>query len=174
MALRARITAEPAAAIADSETRARADHPEQLRLWLRLFACTSAVESRVRQRLQARFATTLPRFDLLAQLERHADGLTMGELSRRLMVTGGSVTGIADGLEAEGLIVRSRDPGDRRAWRVRLTPAGQRVFRRMAAAHERWVVEMFAGLDAGERGRLAALLGRLKAHVASLPEESAS
>lgn len=157
---------------ADSETRARADHPGELRLWLRLYACTSAIESRVRQRLQARFATTLPRFDLLAQLERHSAGLTMGELSRRLMVTGGNVTGIADGLEADGLIVRSRDLHDRRAWRVRLTPEGRRAFQRMAAAHERWIVEMFAELRRPEREQLAALLGRLKGHVAALPEDT--
>lgn len=170
--LRARSSVETAAS-ADSETRARADHPDELRLWLRLYACTSAIESRVRQRLQARFATTLPRFDLLAQLERHPGGLTMGELSRRLMVTGGNVTGIADGLEADGLIVRSRDPQDRRAWRARLTPAGRRAFRSMAAAHERWIVEMFAGLGRAQRAQLAELLGELKSHVAGLPEDPA-
>lgn len=167
--LRARLSTEMPPS-ADSETRARADHPDELRLWLRLYACTSAIESRVRQRLQARFATTLPRFDLLAQLDRHPGGITMGELSRRLMVTGGNVTGIADGLEAEGLIVRSRDPQDRRAWRVRLTPAGRRAFQRMAAAHERWIVEMFAGLGGSQREHLAGLLGLLKSHVAGLAE----
>lgn len=155
---------------ADSETRVRADHHESLRLWLRMLACTNLIEGRVRQALSSQFETTLPRFDLMAQLERHPAGLTMGELSRRMMVTGGNVTGIADGLEEDGLIERGKDARDRRALRVRLTPRGHRAFLRMAALHEQWVVEMFAGLKAEERARLAALLGRLKSHVAALPE----
>src|SRR5688572_10971393 len=83
----------------DLETRVTADHHDSLRIWLRLLACTHLIENRVRQHLQAQFATTLPRFDLMAQLERAPDGLKMNELSRRMMVTGGNVTGITDLLE---------------------------------------------------------------------------
>ena len=93
----------------DAETRATSDDHHALRLWLRLYACTSLVESRVRRRLQARFATTLPRFDLMAQLDRSPQGLRMSELSSRLMVTGGNVTGLTDNLEDEGLVVRESD-----------------------------------------------------------------
>src|SRR6185437_25346 len=87
----------------DAETRIHDDHHLSVRLWLRMLACTNRIESFVRQRLQANFATTLPRFDLMAQLERAAHGLKMSELSQRMMVTGGNVTGITDGLEKEGL-----------------------------------------------------------------------
>src|SRR5919112_4393745 len=97
----------------DSETRLRDDHHVSLRLWLRLFACTSLIEARIRQKLQATFNMTLPRFDLMAQLERAPEGLKMGELSQRLMVTGGNITGITDALEREGLVVRDVDPDDR-------------------------------------------------------------
>jgi DNA-binding MarR family transcriptional regulator len=90
----------------DAETRVHDDHHVSLRLWLRMLACTNQVENRIRQKLQSDFQTTLPRFDLLAQLERAPEGLKMRELSQRLMVTGGNVTGIADGLEKDGLIVR--------------------------------------------------------------------
>jgi DNA-binding MarR family transcriptional regulator len=149
-------------AVSDAETRAARDHHEALKLWLRLFATTSLVETRVRRLLQERFATTLPRFDLMAQLERSPQGLKMGELSRRLMVTGGNVTGVTDMLEREGLVARSADPADRRAWRVRLTPAGRRTFRAMAEEHERWIVEAFSGLTRKDTTELFELLGRLK------------
>ena len=129
----------------DAETRATSDDHHALRLWLRLYACTSLVESRVRRRLQTRFGTTLPRFDLMAQLDRSPQGLRMSELSSRLMVTGGNVTGLTDSLEDEGLVVRESDGADRRALRVKLTREGRRVFRAMATEHERWIAELFAG-----------------------------
>src|SRR6202011_3925193 len=126
----------------DSETRARDDHHDSLRLWLRLLSCSTLIENHIRQRLQGEFATTLPRFDLMAQLERCPEGLKMGELSKRVMVTGVNVTGIANLLEKEGLVAPVIDSEDRRAFRVRLTTSGQRLFKRMAAAHERWIIEL--------------------------------
>ena len=122
--------------VIDSETRLRDDHHVSLRLWLRLFACTSLIEARIRHKLQATFNMTLPRFDLMAQLERSPDGLKMGELSQRLMVTGGNITGITDTLEREGLVERVDDPVDRRAWRVKLTREGVQRFRKIATEHE--------------------------------------
>ena len=153
--------------LADAESRARDDHHDALRLWLRLLTCTMLIEGRIRSRLRESFATTLPRFDLMAQLERHPEGLRMGELSRRMMVTGGNVTGITAALVAEGLVERHAIPGDRRAHAVRLTALGKRSFDAMAAEHERWVKEMLAGLGEADRDRLHALLGRLKRALAA-------
>ena len=125
------------------------------------------IEGRIRSRLRERFATTLPRFDLMAQLERHPEGLRMGELSRRMMVTGGNVTGITAALVAEGLVERRAIPGDRRAHAVRLTAAGKRAFDAMAVEHERWVQEILGGIGAADRDRLHGLLGRLKTTLAA-------
>ena len=117
----------------DMEARAHSEHPEALRLWLRLLTCTQLVEKQVRTQLRERFDTTLPRFDLMAQLERAPDGLKMNELSRRMMVTGGNVTGITDQLVAEGLVDRVDVAGDRRAYRVRLTAQGPQAVQRDGA-----------------------------------------
>jgi len=149
----------------DLESRAEGRHHDSLRLWLRLLACTMLIERTVRTRLFRRFATTLPRFDLMAQLERSPAGLRMGELSRRMMVTGGNVTGIVDQLVAEGLVERRAIAADRRALAVRLTPKGRRRFMAMAAEHERWIEEMLTDLPVAERTRLYALLGHLKAVI---------
>mgnify|MGYP003383635364 CR=1 FL=1 len=146
----------------DLEARAHSEHPEALRLWLRLLTCTQLVEKQVRASLREQFDTTLPRFDLMAQLERAPDGLRMNELSRRLMVTGGNVTGITDQLVSEDLVERIDVEGDRRAWRVRLTPKGRAAFADMARAHESWIVEAFAGLDDREIASLHRLLGKVK------------
>jgi DNA-binding MarR family transcriptional regulator len=136
-----------------------------LRLWLRLLACTNRVEAPLRKRLREQFAGSLPRFDLMAQLDRHSGGLKMRELSRRLMVTGGNVTGLTDRLVAEGLVQRREDASDGRAYTVSLTPEGKRHFRSMARAHEGWVVELLAGLSAAQQAQLFELLGELKEAV---------
>lgn len=157
----------------DMEARAHSEHPEALRLWLRLLTCTQLVEKRVRTRLREGFETTLPRFDLMAQLERSPEGLKMNELSRRMMVTGGNVTGITDQLVAEGLVERVDVAGDRRAYRVRLTTNGRELFRQMATAHEQWIVDTFAGLSQRDIGALHKLLGKVKTQAqADLPENS--
>ena len=95
------------------------------------------------------------RFDLMAQLERNPGGLKMNELSARLMVTGGNVTGITDQLVREGLVSREAVASDRRAFLVKLTTAGRRSFQRMAEEHEQWIVDLFGGLDDGARRRPA-------------------
>jgi len=155
-----------AAAAVDVETLfadAPAGHKRELRLWLRLLACANLIEGEVRRRLRLRFDTTLPRFDLLAQLERAGpEGLTLGEVSRRMMVSNGNVTGIAARLVAEGLVARRTDPADRRAGTLRLTPRGRREFARQSAAHEDWIAELLAGLGPAEQASLHRLLGRAK------------
>ena len=149
----------------DLETRLANDHHQAIKLWLRMLTCTNRITGKIRSRLRENFKTTLPRFDLLAQLERHPEGLKMSELSKRMMVTTGNVTGITDQLEAEGLVRREVDPSDRRSFVVKLTPEGRRLFGEMAAVHEGWVIELFEGLSSEEKETLYALLGKLKQHL---------
>jgi len=149
------------------EARMSADDHHSLRLWLRLLSCSTDIETEIRKRLRARFGMTLARFDYLAQLHRHPDGLRMSALSRFLMVTGGNVTGLTDELEKDGLVQREAEPGDRRSWRLSLTPKGRKVFERIAGEHERWVVELFGGLADAERQALFVLLGKLRVHLST-------
>ena len=157
----------------DMEARAHSEHHEALRLWLRMLTCTQIVEKQVRGQLRERFDTTLPRFDLMAQLERAPDGLKMNELSRRMMVTGGNVTGITDQLVAEGLVDRVDVAGDRRAYRVRLTPKGRKLFNEMATQHESWIVDAFAGLSDRDIASLHKLLGKVKDHARTRADDTA-
>jgi DNA-binding MarR family transcriptional regulator len=128
------------------------------------------IERVVRYRLRSRFGTTLPRFDLMAQLERHPEGLKMNELSELLMVTGGNVTAIVDQLEKEGLVERLDEPADRRAFRIRLTRSGEKSFAEMAREHEEWLVELFAGVSGKEQDDLLKLLAKVKSHAVAVVE----
>jgi len=141
------------------------DHRMELRLWLRLLASANLIEVEIRQRLRERFGTTLPRFDLLAQLDRAEDGLLLGEVSRRMMVSNGNVTGLVDRLVRSGLISRSVPEADRRAVRVRLTEKGRAAFAEMAAAHAEWIGELFGELSQSEQEALWSRLGDLKRSV---------
>ena len=147
------------------DTRVTDETHESLRLWLRLLTCSHLIENQVRKALGKRFKTTLPRFDLMAQLERAPEGLQMGELSRRMLVTGGNVTGIVDQLERAGLLVRTEDPADRRVYLVKLTKEGRRLFGQMAVEHESWIVNLFSGISKREQRALNDSLSHLRAQL---------
>jgi DNA-binding MarR family transcriptional regulator len=150
----------------DAETKVTerpGDHESELRLWLRLLTCTTLIEGEVRRRLRQEFDVTLPRFDLMAQLDKAPGGMTLGELSRRMMVSNGNVTGLSERLMALGLLDRRQSRSDRRAQLVSLTPEGRRVFRTMARAHEGWIAEIFSNLTSADIDALMRLLAKTKA-----------
>ncbi|MDB5949411.1 MAG: MarR family transcriptional regulator [Massilia sp.] len=162
---------QPAGApVLDLASRLTQDHHQSLKLWLRMLSCTVRIENEIRGRLRTRFGITLPRFDLMAQLERHPQGLRMGELSKRMMVTGGNITGITDQLEREKLVARVPDPKDRRAYSVTLTPAGRRAFAEMAEVHEAWIAELLKDMSGDDKGKLIDLLSQMKQHL-NAPDE---
>jgi DNA-binding MarR family transcriptional regulator len=134
---------------------------QKLRLWLRLLGASRAIEIELRRRLRAEFGVTLPKFDVMAALARRPAGMTMTELSRFLMVSNGNVTGLVDRQVAEGLVVRLAHEQDRRATFVRLTKKGAQQFQVLARAHEAWVAELLAGVDAAGTETLMQLLGAL-------------
>jgi DNA-binding MarR family transcriptional regulator len=155
----------------DSETKALEspkEHKDEVRLWLRLLTCTTLIEGEIRKRLADEFGTTLPRFDLFAQLERAPEGMTLGDLSRRMMVTNGNVTGLVERLVESGHVERSSPPSDRRVQIVKLTPKGRASYGRMAKAHENWIVEIFEQISEKDVKELLRRLKKLKDSVGSL------
>jgi DNA-binding MarR family transcriptional regulator len=135
-----------------------AGNKDRLRLWIRLLRATHVVEAELRGRLKREFATTLPRFDVMAALYRERGGMLMSDLSRYLLVSNGNVTGIVDRLVTDGLIVRAQREGDRRTSIVKLTDAGMRLFERMAQAHEGWIAELLGGVEEEDARRLSGML----------------
>ncbi len=152
---------------------ARASHHDHqaVKIWLRLLSCSTQIEHLIRDLLRLNFGTTLARFDYLAQLVRHPEGLRMNALSRYLMVTGGNVTGLTDQLVEEGWVQRQPAPMDRRSYVIVLTPQGQAQFDRMAAEHERWLQSLFDGMESDAKDRLFEALGRLRLHLSETVNE---
>ena len=142
----------------------------RLRLWLKLLKSTRQVESALREKLRTEYASTLPRFDVMAALERHPQGLKMSELSRVLRVSNGNVTGIVDRLVDDAVAQRAPVPGDRRAVLIRLTPKGRREFDRLAAAHEGWIDALLGDLNPAQTLELTELLDLIPREPNKEPE----
>lgn len=157
------------------EQRVREKHdgrlggPHSIGLWLRLLTCSTIIEKRIRRRFTEQYATTLPRFDVLAALERQQGGLTMGELSRRLLVSNGNVTALVRQLELLEHVRCAPAKDDRRSMVVSLTAAGRQHFAELAEAHHHWVDSMLAGMPSERQELLFELLAELKASIAAEP-----
>lgn len=152
----------------DRETKAAerpGDHKEELRLWLRMLTCSTLIEREIRRRLREEFRTTLPRFDLMAQLEKSPTGMTVGEVSQRLMVSNGNVTTVVAGLVDDGHVDKRPAPNDRRVQVISLTAQGRRAFRAMAERHEGWIADIFAGLNPSDVASLMRHLGATKISI---------
>ena len=137
-----------------------------VRLWLRLLSCTMVIEKQVRRGLTEQLDTTLPRFDVLAALDRHPEGMTMGSLSRSLLVSNGNVTALVQKLVRDGHVTLVPSPADRRASVATLTPSGKSHFATLAEAHHGWIEAMLADLSSTQREMLFDLLGALKVSIA--------
>ena len=159
--------------ILDSETKATElpdDHRDEIRLWLRLLTCTTLIEGEVRGRLRERFDVTLPRFDLMAQLDKVPDGMTLSDVSKRMMVSNGNVTGLVE----SGHLDRRTSDTDRRVQVIRLTKAGRAEFRKMAAEHETWIADIFGDLTPKDVRELMRLLAKTKASAQKAAQKLAN
>ena len=153
------------AAELEKDINAHADGKQELRVWLRMLSTTKLISQEIRRRLRAEFGATLPQFDLLAQLDREPEGLRLGEISKRTMVTNGNITGLVERLEADGLVCRETPGDDRRVTVARLTDAGRRAFAEMAAVHETWLRELMADVDHNTFSGLARNIDQIQLSV---------
>lgn len=134
---------------------------KRLKLWIRLLALTRGTERQLREYLRIEHNTTLPRFDVMAALWRRPEGLTMTEISRRLLVSGGNTTVVVNGLEKEGLVKRKPYPKDSRIVYVALTEKGLAEFEHIAAGHEAEVDRLLSAFGEAEVDAIANLLNPL-------------
>lgn len=139
----------------------------EVRLWLRLLSCSTIIEKRLRRRFVTEFETTLPRFDVMAALDRRPEGVSMGELSRDLLVSNGNLTALVRQIEKSGQLTLNVDPSDRRTQIVCLTEAGRENFARQASAHHSWIRSMFGGMSRDDQQALYKLLDELKSSIGS-------
>ncbi|GAB3225226.1 hypothetical protein GCM10027447_14440 [Glycomyces halotolerans] len=112
------------------------------------------------ERVAPDHAVSLSQVFALHELD-HDDGLSQRELAQRLGLEKSTVSRLVSDLEADGLLVRDRDPDNRRLYRLQITDPGRRLHRQIAASlHERYL-EWEAAMTPAEREGLAAGLPAL-------------
>lgn len=132
-------------------------NPETL-LWQAFLDVHGLVFSRLNRALGGEFGLTLAKFDVMAQLFSNPDGLTQGNLSRQLKVTGGNVTGLVRRMVKDGLITREMSPCDRRSFVVRLTPSGEGIYLNARARHDALLENWFRAIDEGDKADATRIL----------------
>lgn len=140
-----------------------------LRLWVRLARAFHAVEA-VAARDAARHGLTLAEFGMLEALY-HLGPMPLGEVQRRILVSSGGVTYLADSLESRGLIRRDSSSRDRRVRIAVLTDEGRDLIERIFPEHAGALEDAMAGLSPDEQEKAAKLIRRLGTRAASNEEE---
>ncbi len=139
-------------------------------LWVRIAKVYSLVLREIRERILA--DCTIPQFDVMASLMRTPDGIPLVELSRRLLVTAGNITGIIDRMVRDGLVVRAPDAKDRRVVRVRLTPKGRRRAGVIVPKHSKSITDILAVLTPPEQKLFKELLEKLRYRLSRAGEHA--
>ncbi|MCL7965335.1 MAG: MarR family transcriptional regulator [marine benthic group bacterium] len=140
-----------------------------LRLWIRLARAYRAIEQAAARDV-ARHGLTLAEFGMLEAIH-HLGPMPLGEIQRKILVSSGGVTYVADSLEKRGLIRREPSVSDRRVRIAVLTEQGEKLIREIFPEHERVLEETMSGLDPGEQEEAASLLRRLGIRAAQIEEE---
>lgn len=141
------------------------DSKQSLRLWLRLYRSVAEIERELRSRLLRHYGISLSRFDVMSALDHAGEPLTMGQLSNRLLVSNGNVTGLITRLVDDGLVTRAAHATDRRVQTVTLTERGQTEFRRIARSHEDWLATILGDMPTENAHMISENLDQMMRHV---------
>lgn len=161
--------------------RARADHEKRYpgadklatEAVVNLFRTESLVSAAVTGVLR-RYGLSVATFNVLMILEGAGRPLCPYEIGDRLLVTRGTVTGLLDSLEKQGLIVRSAHPDDRRMLLVSATEKARDLLAELLPEHFPAEAELMSALSAREKETLVRLLGKIQTHLGSQQPEPAT
>lgn len=122
--------------ISSAEANLSRRQKAETRFWLQILNVHHLIYNDLNARLINESGLSIAKFDVLAQLYRFPEGISMGALSKKLKVTNGNVSGLVTRLEADGYVRRSVEPNDRRSFRASITPVGKAVFEKAMAKHQ--------------------------------------
>jgi MarR family transcriptional regulator, 2-MHQ and catechol-resistance regulon repressor len=130
-----------------------------LGMWIKLARAYSTFNRHANNSIR-QFGLTQPQFGVLECLG-HLGPQTIGQLTRKLLSTGGNMTVVIDNLEKEELVTRTNSREDRRATVVRLTPKGKHLFDQIFPQHAEHITKLASVLTEEEQQDLGRLLKKL-------------
>jgi MarR family 2-MHQ and catechol resistance regulon transcriptional repressor len=130
-----------------------------LGMWVKLIRASSTFGKLTQENIRS-FGLTEPQFGVVECLG-HLGPLTLGELCKKRLVSGGNITCVMDNLEKEGLVERVPSKQDRRSIHAQLTSKGKVLFDKIFVQHAEYVKEIASVLTAKEQEELSGLLKKL-------------
>ena len=128
-------------------------------MWVKLARASSTFGKLAHENIRS-FGLTEPQFGVLECIG-HLGPLTLGELSRKRLVSGGNITCVVDNLEKDGLVERVHNAEDRRTIVAQLTPKGKKVFDETFVHHAEFIADLASVLTDHEQDQLSHLLKKL-------------
>jgi MarR family transcriptional regulator, 2-MHQ and catechol-resistance regulon repressor len=98
----------------------------------------------------------------------HLGTMLIGDLTKKHLVSGGNMTVVVNNLEKDGIVKRSVSKKDRRAFFVRLTPKGKRLFKHIFLQHAEYITKLASALTEAEQTELGLLLKKLGTGIQSI------
>jgi len=131
-----------------------------LDVWINLIKAFKIIHREIQHELSPS-GLTGPQFGVLRRLNIHGE-LCLSEISEKLNVTEGNITGIIDRLEREGYVYRERDKDDRRVIHIKLAPEGERIYNEVYPGYRQRIDQLMGCLTEEEQKQLSYLLDKLR------------
>lgn len=147
-------------ALLDEAARRGLTSADDIGLCFQLLSLANAIDRDCAARLAPQQLSE-GKFVLLFLLHDQADGLSAHQLADGAGVTRATITGLLDGLERDGFVLREPGQQDRRRVMVTLTAKGKSVAATLFKEHTDWIGSLFGGLAASDKARLSDLLARV-------------
>jgi DNA-binding MarR family transcriptional regulator len=136
--------------------------------WLALVRTHARLWDQVEAQMRHDSGLTLPRYDVLMQLDEAGGRLRLTELASNVVLSPSGLSKLLDRMEASPLLRREPDPTDARSTFARLTPHGRSLVRKARRTHHAWLQNAFGdALDDRDIADLTRIMGALDTRVSS-------
>jgi DNA-binding MarR family transcriptional regulator len=150
--------------------RTKGDHKAALDRIVETVIYLQTESRRLAREQCAKHGITATQLNVIKMLETVGD-LSLSELSKRMAATNSTVTGIVDRMVAAELVAREQSPEDRRVWKIRLTPRGKAIAKKLDVAPWEILRGAVLALPPAELEQLIATLLKVADQVESIVEK---
>jgi DNA-binding MarR family transcriptional regulator len=113
--------------------------------WMALVRTYARLWDQVEAQMRHDSGLTMPRYDVLMQLDMAGGRLGLTELAASIVLSPSGLSKLLDRMEASELIRREPDPRDARSTFARITPRGRSLVRKARDRHHEWLQQVVGG-----------------------------
>jgi DNA-binding MarR family transcriptional regulator len=136
--------------------------------WIALVRTHARLWDQVEAQMRHDSGLTMPRYDVLMQLDMAGGRLGLSELASRIVLSASGLSKLLDRMETAGLIRREPDPSDARSTFAKITPRGRSLVKKARRSHHAWLQRAFGdALDDRDVADLSRIMGRIDARAPS-------